>query len=62
MIPAESGAAGGFGNDGSARSGSTAAVEDSLLPPQGIELREVVGMPANNLSLVFVKVSSAVPA
>ena len=30
--------------------------------PHGLELREMVGMPANNLSLVFVKASPAVPA
>ncbi len=30
--------------------------------PHGLELREVVKMPANNLSLVFVKTSPAVPA
>ena len=30
--------------------------------PHGLELREVVKMPANNLSLVFVKASPAVPA
>jgi SAM-dependent methyltransferase len=30
--------------------------------PHGLELREVVPMPANNLSLVFVKASPAVPA
>ncbi len=29
--------------------------------PHGLELREVVEMPANNLSLVFVKTSPAVP-
>ena len=27
--------------------------------PHGLELREVVAMPANNLSIVFVKVSPA---
>jgi hypothetical protein len=30
--------------------------------PHGLELREVVKMPANNLSLVFVRASPAVPA
>jgi SAM-dependent methyltransferase len=30
--------------------------------PHGLELREVLAMPANNLSLVFVKASPAVPA
>jgi SAM-dependent methyltransferase len=30
--------------------------------PHGLALREVVAMPANNLSLVFVKASTAVPA
>ena len=30
--------------------------------PQGLELREVVAMPANNFSLIFVKVSPAVSA
>jgi SAM-dependent methyltransferase len=30
--------------------------------PHGLELREVVPMPAKNLSLVFVKASPAVPA
>jgi len=29
--------------------------------PHGLELREIVEMPANNLSLVFVKTSPAVP-
>ena len=29
--------------------------------PHGLELREVVEMPANNLSLVFVKTSRSVP-